>query len=823
MNELILLEGPTVVYAYNALDRRDRKVFRAVGNQSIRELRPKTSQPLVILWNGNYVLPEDEDYIPRNGDHLVYMHLPLGGGNVSQEILGVILIVVGIVIDVYTGGTGGNYFIAAGLGLLVSGLVPVPKSPNNQLQNSQSASPTYNVSIAGNQARIGQSIPVVYGRHILLPDFAAQPYVEYDSNGDQYYFAIMCLGQMRPSTFTIESIQIADTDLSHFVDVQYKVGNQFIPPDFPLAGPFAAPYGLANPAVVSNTAVANNTMVYGTLIGPFSVCGPGLQAQYIGVDIACPKGLYHANDSGGLDPVTVHWIVEYRLIDDNNLPVGIWGLLDSQSLTAANATPIRRSFKYLVTPGRYEVRVSRLEAENTDSRYGMQLSWIGLRAYLTIAAPMELTAQYLHLKIKADSQLSGLSQRQVSVIIQRWLPTWNPSTGWSAPVYTRSPIWAAVDVMRNSDYGGTVSDDRIDLPTFYQLSQIAAARQDYCDVVFDTRTVLWSALQIVLATCRAHPLMRGSVFTAVRDGLQNLPVALFNMRNIKAGSFKISFNMVNEDTTDGIETAFFNSQTWSTAYIRKPLPGYTESVNPTSVTLVGISNEVQAERETLYMIADASYRRTSITFETELEGYLPAFGDLISVAHDVPSWGQSGEFERWDGVIAQTTEDLQFGAGSNYVTFIDQYGDPQGPYQVTPGPTERTMRFIDYVAIDKIYIGTDRERTRYAFGAGSTYSTVCKITGIVPSDANVVSIKATLEDNRVHSADNALLPGTSSGGTGGTGGGTIPGAGRVAIYTVDGLPNYDAASDAQHAVNGFYANDSGTVGTSSDPGYVYDY
>lgn len=835
MNELILIEGPTVIYAYSAMDSRDRKVFRAVNGRSIFELRPKTSQPVVILWNGNYVLPEDENYIPRPEDHLVYMHLPLGTGGlrVSEQVLGAVLIVAAVF-------TGSPYLAAAGVGLLVSGLVPIPKVPGNGLSTAQSPSPTYNISLAGNQARIGQSIPIVYGRHILLPDFASQPYIEYDASGDQYYFAIFCLGQSRTfptNDYYIESIQIDDTDISHFVDVQYKIGNAFLSPDYPELGPFGTPYGLVNPAVVTNTAVAENTMVYGTVIGPFSICGPGLTANYIGVDIACPKGLYFANDSGGLDPVTVHWQVEYRPIDDYNNPTGIWALLDSNSLTAANNTPIRRSYKYTVANGRYEIRVSRLEAENTDSRYGDELQWVGLRAYLNIAAPMEPTAQYLQLKIKADSQLSGLSQRQISVVLQRLLPTWNDSTKtWNSPSYTRNPAWAAADILRNPDYGGTISDDRIDIETLYALAQIWDLRQDYCDIVFDSRVTIWDALQTVLATGRAHPLMRGSVFTFVRDQEQDFPVALFNMRNIAQGSFKMSFNMVNEDTTDGIETQYFNSQTWATDYVRYPLPGYEESLNPTSVTLTGITNTIQARRETLYMVADAAYRRTTISFDTELEGYLPAFGDLIAITHDIPNWGQSGEIDRWDNStqIGRVTEELTYSTGANYMMLIDQYGTPTGPYQIIPGPTERTFQFVSFVPdsetdpvngiSDLIYVGTERERTRFSFGQGETWSSLCKVTSIAPGDNNVVTITATLEDNRVHAADNALLPGTpgtGGGGTGTGGGGVIPSGGRIAILAADGLPNYDSSSDAQRAANGYLAADDGTVGTVKDPGYIY--
>jgi putative tail protein len=810
MNEVTVLTGPTVVYAHNPLDHVQRRVFKGEAGLSIRQLRPKVAQPIIVMWNGHFVLPEDEEYVPQPTDHLLYLVMPLGA-QVSQQVLGLVLIVVGVFTD-------NPYLVASGVGLLVTGLVPIPKT-NTPLQSSLSSSPTYNIGLAGNSARVGQSIPVLYGRHILLPDFACQPYTEYSDSNDQYYFAIMCLGQLRTGQFTLESVQIDDTDLSHFVDVSTLVGVGFYPPDSPIYGP-GITYGLVNPCVVTNTAVANNVLSNDSVVGPFSVCGPGQQCKSIGIDIVCPKGLYFANDSGGLSPVTVNWMVEVRPIDDYNNPTGIWTLLGTHSLTQADSTPVRRSYHYQMTTfGRFEVRVHRLEAESTDSRYGDEVQWTGLRAYLVTPAPMEPTAMYLQLKMKADSQLSGLSQRQISVVIQRWLPTWNPSTGWSAPVYTRSPAWAAVDILRNGDYGPAIDDSRIDLQSFYDLDQECRLRGDTCNVVFDTRITIWAALQTVLATCRSHPIMRGSVFTVVRDERRDLPVAMFNMRNIKSGTFKMSFNMVSEDTSDGIELEYFNEQTWSTDYVRYPMPGFEESVDPAQVSVSGITSTVQAQRETLYMVADAAYRRTTVQFDTELEGYLPCFGDLIAVAHDVPSWGLSGEFDRWDSGTrtARCTEDLTWETGTHCVMVISDQGDPIGPLTVTQGASPREIVFSPDVDIDLIYVGTDRERTRYAFGLTTTYAAMCKITGIKPADDNVVTITAALEDDQVHTADNALLPTTP--GDGGTG--TIPGGGRVAKYGADGLPNYDAASDSQRSSAGYYAADDLTVGSSHDPGYVY--
>lgn len=816
MNELVVQDGATVVYAYNPLDAEQRKVFRAGAGLSIRQLRPITKLPVVVMWNGQYVLSEDEDYIPQVGDHLVYFHLPLGGGNASQAILGAILIVVGVFFVPAYIGVG---LLAAGVGLLVVGLTPAPK-PNTPLQSSASASPTYNIDLAGNSARIGQSIPVLYGRHVILPDFAAQPYIEYDDAGDQYYHALMCIGQLRTSQFTIESIQIADTDISHFVDVEYNIANGFLPDGVPGPSPF--PRAIVNPAVVTNTAVANNVMDYGTVVGPFAANGPGLKSNFIGVDFICPKGLYFAADDGSLTPITVHFQVEGRTIDDYNNPTGTWVLLGSHALTGANTTPIRRSYKYTVATGRYEVRASRLEAENTDSRYGDTIQWAGLRSYLDIApnVPLNITAQYIQLRIKADAQLSGLSQRQVSLVIQRWLPTWNPDTGWSDPVYTRSPAWVAADILRNTDYSRGVPDSRIDLQSLFELDQVWSSRGDTCDIVFDTRTTIWAALQAVLATGRAKPIMRGNVFTFVRDQEADLPVALFNMRNIVKNSFKVSFSMLNEDSADGVEVQFFNEQTWSNDYVTIPVPGVEESLEPAQFTIVGITNRLQAQREASYLVASSAYRRTSISFDTEMEGYIPCFGDLIAVSHDLMTWGTSGEFESWDGTTAGVTEDLTW-TGNDYLIITDVVGDVHGPYKVVPAGIERSLHFVDAIDPDLIYTGTELERTRFSFGAGTNYAKNCKITSLTPNGDDIVSVNCVVEDNRVHTYD-APYTGSGSVGGGTGGGGSIPGATHLFILAdpADAALQYDSASDAQRAANGFLGNPDFTVGTAHDPGYA---
>ena len=91
-------------------------------------------------------------------------------------------------------------------GLLVNAILPVDTPKASQ---EEAPSPTYALRPAGNQARLGLPIPRLYGRVRMVPDFAAQPYQEFDGD-DQYLMQLFCvtLGEC-----DIEQILIDDTVL----------------------------------------------------------------------------------------------------------------------------------------------------------------------------------------------------------------------------------------------------------------------------------------------------------------------------------------------------------------------------------------------------------------------------------------------------------------------------------------------------------------------------------------------------------------------------------------------------------------------------------
>lgn len=769
------MTGPIVVYSNNFLDESRNKVIRAESGKSIADLAPKVEAPVICIFNGEPALPEDWDYIPSSADHVRFQVLPASGIELTYVLYAIIALAVVVA------------FVAQNQNLA------------NAVTNTTNveASPTYSINFSANEARLGQSVPVIYGRHIIMPDFAARPYVEYDDEGNEYYHACFCIGMMEK--YTLESISIDDTPIDHFESIE----TQFVGPN-----QINSVVTLIDTGVITAPEAANNDLLYGEYVGPFSVCGPGITVNSIGIDILCPKGLYFAEDDGSLGEKSVTWVAEARKITDLGVPTGSWVLLGVETLTDATNTPIRRSYKYSVASGRYEVRMSRQNARDDNSRAGHDIQWHGLRGYSNIAAPSIEGAQFVAIKAKATSQLSATSERKFTMVIRRWLRSWTPDDGWSELAESSSIAWACADILRNPIYGGKLDDSRIDLQTFYELDQIWTARNDKYNSVIDNRTTVWAGCQAVARCGRAIPIMRGNVVTLVRDQKQELPVAMFNMRNIERNSLKIEYTTIQEDSYDGVELEYFDDVKWASDWVTHAAPGVEgDPVNPEKRSIKGITNLLQAHRECAYYAA-LSYRCSAVEFKTEMEGLLPSYGNLVAISHDVPSWGASGDIETWDGSQCTVTENIVFGDSSCFVMLVDEYGDTFGPYGVVPGTVPNSFVFAEEPECS-IYVGTERERTRFSFGPSSEYAKMCCIANIDPSTDGTVTIRAYVEDNRIHDADKPWFDG---------GGGTA----RKAHYAPDTVPSYDEASEAERNFYGFYSDADGKVGEDNDEGPVYD-
>jgi hypothetical protein len=736
----------TVRDPFHPMRGREIKTLDCAG--PISALAPATQQPFIILRNGEAVLRADWDQPVANGDLMAVVLLPQGGNGGGSDVLRIVLMIVVIIFAWYVApglATSLGYaangsaaaMIAAGINIvgaaLVNAMLPPPSASGNALGslNSNSSSPTYNVTAQGNTARLGGAIPIQYGRLNVFPDFAAAPYVDYEGN-EQYLYQLLCIGV---GEYDIEQIRIEDSDISSFAEITFEV----VQPNTPVT--------LFPTAVDTSGEVSGQELLYNTAVGPFVANNAGTLTNRIAVDLVCPRGLYYAQDNGSLSTVSITFSVIAQAVDDFGAPIGSFVTLATETVSGATSTPQRYTFAYPVTTGRYQVKLVRTSVKDTSSRTGNDLVWAGLRTFL-ISSENFGNITLLAMRMRATNNLSSQASRKVNVTCTRKLYTWT-GAAWAGTVATRSPAWALADACHTVG----LPDSRIDLDSLLYLDSIWAARGDKFDGRFDSTSTFWDSLTKIARAGRAKPYMQGGIVHFMRDQAVSLPVALYSMRNIVRGSFSINFMTPTDDTADSVQVTYFDQSTWKPRTLLCSLPD-SVSVRPAKVELFGVIGRDQAYREGVYMAAANRYRRTVVTFQTEMEGFIPSYGDLVAISHDLPQWGQTAEVVAWDtsAKILTLSEPMSWGTGTHYVGLRRRDGSVSGPYVVTAGAS--LYKLVLAIAPDFTpYAGQNEERTHIAFGWGETWRQLARVVTVRPKDERTVELSCINEDGNVHTAD----------------------------------------------------------------------
>lgn len=750
---------------------KDREQRTVPAGATLESLAPKlTSAPFVVLLNGAAVLRAGWDAKVGAGDTVAVIFLPRngGGGGGSNPLK----IVLSIALAIYapqlgmslassvmggeiaattflmgtqiTGAMIGSVVVSMAGSALINAMAGgrAPSTTTAQQAAALAApSPTYSLQAQGNMARLDAAIPVQYGRVCAFPDFAAQPYLEYAGN-EQFLYQLLCIGA---GEYDIEAIRIEDTAISAWEEITTEI---------------VAPHGAVTlfPTNVATAGeVAGQEMLYDTYLGGFIVNSPETQANALGLDFVFARGLYYVNDSGGLDPVTVTWVCEARPVDDFGVPTGAgtWATLGSESLSAATTTPQRISKRYSVTAGRYEVRVKRTSVKQADSRYGNDIAWAGLRAYLPETRDFG-DVTLLALRMRATNNLSAQAARKINVIATRRLPAWNGSA-FGAASATRSIAWALADLCTNATWSAGLAATRVDLDGLQTLDAIWSARGDEFNGRFDSTISFWEALTKVARAGRAYPYMQGGIIRFHRDAAATVPVALYSMRNIVRGSFAVQYLTPHEAQADAIEVSYFDGSVWAQRRVQAKLAGSTAD-KPVKVEMFGITGRDQAFREGIYEAACNRYRRKLIKFATDMEGFIPAFGDLIAVAHDMPQWGQTAEAVAWDAGTRTLTVNEPFtwtDGATHYIGLRLRNGGIDGPIAVTIGANAYKLVLAADPAATP-YTGGDEERTHIVFGPGETWRQPARVLAVKPRGLEQVEIECVNEDASVHTAETGL-------------------------------------------------------------------
>jgi len=581
-----------------------------------------------------------------------------------------------------------------------------------------------------NQIKLGSPIEVSYGRCRLYPSYASAPYNEYENN-EQYLYALYCLGQ---GEFEIERHQIDDTDISDFSDVSYQV---YAPGE---------EVRLIRDNVTTSIEVNNIELLpyddpEHTEAGPFVVNEAGTTITTISIDVSLPGGLYATNSKGKMVSATSVANFVYAPINDSGEIIGGWQFLTNFSKTMCTNTPQRFTISKSVDAGRYMVKGERISSTDPNNKTTDTLRWEALRGYKAEVRTYPGVTT-VAVKMKASYQLNDTTATTYNVWATRKLPVYNvDNQSWSAPVATRSPMWAMCDIFR-SKYGGRLSATKFDLAKFTTLADKWEEAGRHFDYTFDQKTSVWEAAKAAMSSVRSVPVPLTSLISVVEDTPHTIPTALFAPHNMVEGSFKWKISMPKSGDYTGVRVTYINPDDFLEDTL-DCLDGDDTDDNLEEISLVGQTDKIWAYRDGLYMRRQKKYIRETFSFTTGLEGHLPLYGALIGISHDIPEWSSFGLLLSKDGPVLEVSEPVSFVSGASYVVgFRLRNGSVAGPYAVHEGLDTQHI-ILDEDFGEGVFIqGPNEEPPLFLFGATTSWAKMCIVSNVEPNDDDTVTIEA---------------------------------------------------------------------------------
>lgn len=584
----------------------------------------------------------------------------------------------------------GTYALAAGIAvagnLLLSAIMPKPSMPGFDRMDFKNSN-TYGWNKPTNQAMQAQVVPKVFGTHKITPPLIASHII---SDGDKQYFnGLYALndGEIKD----IREIKINDEPIENFKGVTYEIRN-----------------GLNNQNIISNFNDTSYDKNIGKKLNPdlsYSLAQTdGNFVTSLSVTLVFPRGLYYANDNGGLDGYSVNVRVEYSADGKN------WTPITGQTISAAQTSTFRRVFRVgNLPPNKYNIRAKFETAPNTGSRYASDC----YLEYVTETVSDDFIypkTALLAIRALATDQLNGGAPRISPVVTAN----------------SDNPSHICRKILEDSG----VESLRI-MPSFNEWANFCEEKSLKCNIVFDSELSVRKALDTVSLLGRASVLQAGSKFDVIIEKAGLIPAQsfLFGMGNILSDTFKQNFLPL-VDRANFIEITYYDkNKDYEPSVVSAGQIAADNSrvSNKSSVTLVGCTDEAQARAYGRFTLNCNRYLTEMIEFEADKDSLVCRYGDIIKVSHDTPQYGFSGRL----------LED----SGADFVILdrdLDTVGGVKYAIQIKNDVNEiKEFEILEILAPNKLRLNLNgivfRKYDNYAFGEINKASKLYRILKIATS------------------------------------------------------------------------------------------
>ena len=406
-------------------------------------------------------------------------------------------------------------------------------------------------------------------------------------------------------------VTIEETGIDEFVDVEYEIGR---PDQMSLYT-----------SSVTETAPGFNTTEGDE--GTSAVRTTDQGATAISIDVA--GRLFSLTEKKqNTRESRILFSYEYKLTTESEYsdPEQFW-LVSNKRETA------RKSIKFDVPEGQYDVRLTRLRTEHVgDSANTADASWTALRTFKAIDDPFDVDNMVvMNLRIQATDQLSGRIEK-LAVKATSVLPVWNGSSWVEQP--TRTHAWILADIMTGSANRRPLDQSSIDTESFKAWADQTEADGDYYDNVFDNTGTTLDRMNEVASMGRASwDILPDTTVTVVRDIPQTTPKMLVSPRN----SWGYSYSLSAVELPHALRVRYVSTDTWEQTERVVFDDGY-DATNATlyeTLEAPGVTDPDQAWRFGRYHLAQQRLRPERHSFNQDVQHLRYRRGNLIDHQHDV--------------------------------------------------------------------------------------------------------------------------------------------------------------------------------------------
>ena len=634
---------------------------------------------------------------PGIGQQVTIRVVPTGGNGGKNPLRIVLSIAVLIVGTAFGGPLGtalfgfaqgsavgaaiGTALITTAGGLLINAIVPPPQPTFTGENEGKKASQVFAIQAARNRPRPFAPVPVILGRHKMVPPLGAQTYTEI--HGGSQYLRMLAVWGYGP--LTISDIKIGETDITDFDDVEVET-REGRSTDDPIT-------------LYTRNVFEERFSVLLSSADSWQTRTTRTDTEEIILDFATPRGVSEFREDGTRVAALVRVDIEYRRVGDANWVS--YTTLGSPHFSDASTTPKPRSYiipNLMGTPEQYEVRVRRFTPDSTSDRVFDDVYWTVLRSIragdpITFDKPLALTA----IRIRATDQLSGIVDR-LNATVSSHVLDWD-GTNW-AEAETSNPASLFRHVLQGASRANPTPDSRLDLPSLQAWHDFCVINNYEYNSVIDYSSSVLEVLREIAAAGRASPAFADGKWGLAVDTGTQLPVQHFTPRN--SSSFRASRAF--SEVPDALRVRFNNrDEGWRQDERLVYRDGFDKTSAQKFATLEapGITDPDHVYRFGRFHLAQILLRRELWTCELDFEYIVASRGDRVLLTHDVLLVGQKAARIKsvavdssGNATAIQIDEQITMVSGTAYGVSIRTPADAAVKAQVdTVAGTTKTLMF----------------------------------------------------------------------------------------------------------------------------------